>query len=149
MDADVLEHVIVDWHRLGHRCELPCDEILRLRCYLNAPPRHAYLPHHLKTVNSFLFYALQVRFWQYVDRMLEDILRYGMNEIALRVEEMLCRPLKPEEVVFVGHTSLVSSATRSSTVREILANPENLDGLLLEHTARRAAAELCGVRRTI
>ena len=132
MDADVLERAITDWHRLGNPRELPCDEILRLRCYLNAPPRQAYLPHHLKTVGDFMFYALQVRFWQYVDRMLADIIRYRMNEISLRAEELLRRPLLPEEVVSVGHTCLVSAPKDLSLVEAVLAQPERMEYHLRE-----------------
>jgi len=139
MDADVLEEAITDWHRLGHAHALPCEEILRLRCYLNAPPRRAtYLPHHLKTVKLFTFYALQLRFWQYVDRMLADIIRYGMNEISLRAEELLRRPLLPEEVIWVGHRCLVDVPKSSPVVVEaILADPAKLESVLREHTARR------------
>ena len=146
MDASVLEEAITDWHRLGNPRELPCEEILRLRCYLNSqslplffektPNKSVgYLPHHVKTVNYFVVYAHQLRYWEYVDRMLSDILVFGMNDVSLRAEEVLRRPLTPEEIVEVGHTLLVnlSAADLLSMIASIRDDPLDAERIIREH----------------
>ena len=138
MNAHVVEELITDWHRLGHRTAIPCKYIDILHRYFTIFQNETYVTFYIKTITYFENENLQMSYWNLVHTLLYQLESCASNIVIRKIESTHDVSLSTADLIYFGHCMVVelgypwiSRTEQTKFVNDVLEYPDTLQESLV------------------